>query len=193
VLVGIQDSIGGSSKMDRFRKQVPPVNAIPLRSGRASFLIEALVSVVIISIVIAGVMDGYAKIRAFSVQSQTELQAAAMAQECIDQLRAQDFTTTLLPNVGTAHAVPVTGSSPTGDALFPRPLLRDSTMTYYNNGQVNDTQNVIHVTNNTVSVSLQQGAAADIIAVTVIINWSDGRGTHNYTMQTNLAANGLNG
>ncbi len=164
-----------------------------LRAERGSFLIEALVSIVVMSIMIAGVMDGYSKIRAFSVQSQTELQAAAMAQECIDHLRAQDFTTTILPQVGTVHNVPVTSSAATGDALFPRPLLRDTTMTYYNNGQVNDTQNVIHVTNNTVTVSLQQGAANDIVAVTVTVNWSDGRGNHTYTITTNLASNGLNG
>ena len=179
--------------MDRFRRQVHLVNDIQLRADRGSFLIEALVSVMIMSIMVGGVMDGYAKIRAFSVQSQTELQAAAMAQECIDQLRAQDFTTMLLPNVGTVHAVPVSSTSATGDSLFPRPLLRDTTMTYYNNGAVTDTQNVLHVTNNTVTVSLQQGSASDIIAVTVTVNWSDGRGTHTYTIQTNLAANGLNG
>ena len=155
------------------------------------YLVEALICCMVLAMVSAALVDGYSKIKSFSTHSQVELQAVAMAQECIDQLRAQQFIL-LLNNLGT-HNVPVSGVSATGDVVFPRPLLRDTqALTYYNQGQTNDTQNYIQVANNQVVVDLQNGANNTIVA-TVTITWNDGKGKHNYITQTSLAAGGLNG
>jgi type II secretory pathway pseudopilin PulG len=166
------------------------------------YLIEALICCLIVGIMTAGLADGYARIKSFSTHSQTELQAVAISEECIDQLRSQQFSF-LLTQLGQ-HNVLITGTSPNADPLwqnslpqplFPRPLLRDTSLTYYSNvnTQTDDTNNYLHATNNQVMVNLTGQNDNTTILATVTITWSDGNGTHTYTVETTLTSNGLNG
>lgn len=188
-----------SSREERAARQVRWRNterSLQVRAGhreaKGYFIVEALVCCLIIGILSAGLFDGYAKIRSMSVHSQTQLQAVAMGQECIDQLRAQRFDF-LLANLGQ-HNITVVGAGNTGDAVFPRPLLRDTGLTFYQNTalQVDDTQNYLKVDNNQVSVNLTAGNNGTINA-DITINWGDGAGKHQYILSSVLAAAGLAG
>ena len=150
--------------------------------------------------------DGYAKIRAFGVGTQTELQAIAISQECIDQLRATQFRTLYNYTPGT-YTVPIVGTD-TGGTWFPRPLLRDTALSYYNwqtagnytvagsplivAANTDDTNNYLKATNNAVTVTLSWGANNTVDA-TVSLTWSDGMGKHTYDTHTTIANNGLAG
>jgi hypothetical protein len=126
----------------------------------------------------------------FSVHSQNELQAAGIAQECIDQLRSQQFS--FISQYPGNHSPILVGTSPSGDAVFPRPLLRDTSLTYYNSAAVSDTNNYLKGFTNTVAVTMTN-LTINTMAVTVSVTWIDGRGPHTYTSQTTLASDGLNG
>lgn len=160
------------------------------------YMVEALVCCLIVGIISAGLADGYAKMKAMGVSSQTQLQAIGLAQECIDQLRAQQFFF-VLQNLGT-HNIPVNGNSATGDPLFPRPLLRDTQALTYFNGSAqgingaDDTQNFLRITNNTIAVTLAAGNNGTV-DINIVINWADGQGNHTYTVNSTLTASGLNG
>ncbi len=157
------------------------------------YLVEALVSVLIVGIISAGLADGYAKIKSFGTHSQVELQAVGIAAECVDQLRSQQFSV-LIQQLGQ-HNVTLVGPPATGDPIFPRPLLRDSTLTYYKDvaSQTDDTQSYIRAVNNQAIVMLAQGANNNSIDVTVTLNWVDGNGPHTYVTTTTLASQGLAG
>lgn len=124
------------------------------RSNHGSYIVEALVACLVTSIISAMLVHGYSQISTMGTKSQTQLTAVAIAQEIFDQVRSQQFTV-LAANLGT-HTPVVVGASPTGDVIFPRPLLRDTTLNYYNTGNVNDKNNVMQVPNNTIKVVLAQ-------------------------------------
>src|SRR5579883_131192 len=135
------------------------------------FMVEALVCVLIVGILSAGLFDGYAKIRSMSVATQTQLQAVSLVQECFDQLRAQAYGNLVNGN----YAVPLVSNGPTGIALFPRPLLRDTSGAYnfYKNGiagfNADDSANYIQcvggVVNVQIAASANGGAAAKDVTV----------------------------
>lgn len=159
------------------------------------YLVEALVCVLIIGIISAGLADGYAKVKSFGTHSQTELQAIALGGEIIDQLRSQGFVNLIQNGLGT-HQVPIVGAAATGDPIFPRPLQRDTqTLTFYKNAAngADDTQNYLRVQNNQAIVNLVQGPNNQSVLVTVTINWTDGNGPHTYSINTTIASNGLGG
>lgn len=181
-------------------KQTTALYKLPLRSPRrrqsGDFLIEAMVCVLLTGIVSTALITGFVHISTMGTATQGQLDVAAISTEIFDQLRAQQFNF-LAANLGN-HVAVVNGASPTGDAVFPRPLMRDSSLTYYSAPGVSDAANTLHVTNNAVSVNLAvnglnfQGAVSTIKA-TVTIQWSDGRGLHSVTNSTILANEGLNG
>jgi type II secretory pathway pseudopilin PulG len=150
------------------------------------YLVEALVCCLIIGIMSAGLAQGYAKIRAFNTHAQVRLQASQLAQECVDQLRCQQFNL-IVANLGT-HNVPITGATPTGDVLFPRPLLRDTGLNY----AANDAVNYVHTVNDQAVVTLTN-IGNNTIDVNVSVIWNDGQGHHTYVTDTILVAGGLNG
>jgi hypothetical protein len=154
----------------------------------------------VIACLIAGcvattLVQSYAQLKQATVHSQAELEAIGIAQECVDQLRVQQFVF-LQTNLGT-HNVTIVGASPTGDNVFPRPLLRDTSLTFYNNTatQTSDLYNYIHAVNNQATVTLTQDPnTADAIDASVLIKWNDGQyGLHSYTINTILSSSGLNG
>lgn len=165
------------------------------RPCRGSYLIEAVIACLVAAIITTSLTQSYAQLKATGTHSQAELEAIAIAQECIDQLRVQQYSY-IAANLGT-HTPTIVGTSPTGDAVFPRPLLRDTTnLTFYNNteSQVTDQLNYIRATNNQATVTLTQDPNnAQSIDVSVAVVWSDTGGSHTYTLQTIISSNGLNG
>lgn len=202
----IRQSSRTRRKPIRIRPTIQPNLNRRTKREQGYYLVEALVCCLIIGIISAGLADGYAKIKSFNVHSQTELQAVGIAQECIDQLRSQQFNWLLANGMGT-HNVPVVGSTSggTGDAVFTRPLLRDTDMTYYGPSQihyiatnyaVSDAQNYLQVSGppaGTVQVTLTAAQNSTLININVVVNWIDGTGPHTYTCDTSLAGYGLNG
>ena len=148
-------------------------------------------------------VQGYARVKRAGVSSQTQLQATGIASEIYDQLRAQSFTF-VLNNQGTHNATVVVDATHPApgipDKLFPRPLLRDAdpananSLTFYKASDADDSQNILHVDNNTVQVTIApSGASATALVVTVNIGWTDGAGHHTYNSSSILAQLGLNG
>ncbi len=166
---------------------------LPIRKQEGYFLVEAMVCLLIIGILSAGLFGEYAKIQQLGANTQYQLQAVGIAHECIDQLRAQPFNQ-LIQAMAIPHTATIVGSTPTGDSLFPRPLLRDTALTYYTNPAIgaDDSQSYIHINNNQAQVTLSSGANGTIQA-TVTLQWSDENGAHTYTTTTVLCAAGLNG
>ncbi len=173
------------------------------RTEQGYYLVEALVCILIVGILSAGLFDSYAKIRSMNVASQTHLQAVAMGQECIDQLRSIPFNN--IAGANGTYNVPVVGTAPTGVVapngtnLFPRPLLRDTSLKYYGGANqiagvaADDSQNFLKVVNNTVTVVIADGGVAGSKDISVTIVWNDGKGTHTYTASSTLTASGING
>lgn len=182
------------SEINKLRQARKPISNEKLIRGRGQqgyFIVEALVCCLIIGILSAGLFDGYAKIKSMSVHSQTQLQATAIGQECIDQLRSQRFDF-LQANLGT-HNVTIVGNSDTGDPVFPRPLLRDTqALKFYNTATADDSQNYLKAENNQAIVNLANGANGTVNA-DITVTWTDGAGKHTYSVSTVLTAAGLNG
>jgi hypothetical protein len=164
------------------------------RSG--NFLIEAMVCVVLTGVVSTALITGFMHISTMGTATQSQLDVAAVSTEIFDQLRAQQFNF-LAANLGS-HTAIINGTAPTGDVVFPRPLGRDTSLTYYQAAGVSDTANVLHVINNTVTVDLTANTLdfagnVSTIKADVTIQWQDGRGKHSQTNSTILANEGLNG
>jgi len=165
----------------------------PIRKQEGYFLVEAMICILIIGILSAGLFGEYAKIQQLGANTQYQLQAVGIAHEIVDQLRAQPFEQ-LIQAMAITHVATIVGASPTGDTLFPRPMLRDTALTYYTNAAIgaDDSQSYIHITNNQATVTLTGGNNGTIQA-TVTLQWSDENGQHTYTTTSVFCAAGLNG
>jgi hypothetical protein len=159
-------------------------------------LIEALVCVLLTGMVSTALITGYVHISSMGTATQGQLDVAAISTEIFDQLRAQQFSF-LAANLGT-HSAIINGAGPTGDALFPRPLMRDSNLSYYTASDVSDAKNVLHVLNNAATVQLAEASTdangnTSTIQITVTIIWMDQRGKHSAVNTTIMANQGLGG
>src|SRR5205085_2226583 len=117
--------------------------------------------------------------------SQTQLQATTIAQQIIDQLRAESWVL-VFGNVGNHYPV-VNGTCPNPpDPLFPRPLMQDGSLVYASGATDVKSQaltNLIHCdatsmggAANQAYVNIAQGPTTSSILVTVQINWKDSTG-----------------
>jgi type II secretory pathway pseudopilin PulG len=94
-----------------------------VRNERGDFLIEAIVSVLVSSIIATAMVQMYTQVRRTGNLSSAQLAATAVAQEVIDHLRALPYDT-VADNIGTRNLI-VNGGA-TGDPLFPTALLQDT-------------------------------------------------------------------
>jgi Tfp pilus assembly protein PilV len=179
-----------------------------IRSTRGDFLIEALLAALIFSFVSGALVQMYVQVHQMGNMAQGQLNAAAISQEVIDNLRAQSFPS-LIANLGT-HNPQVNGAGlgSSTDALFPRPLLTDSTLDYTDNGDptvsltnadaamvtCNPTTGAV---TNTITVILSQpmGSGSTFpVQVAVTICWLDTTGhPRTFNSTSVIAPNGLNG
>jgi hypothetical protein len=167
-----------------------------IRQRSGNMLIEAMVCVLLTGIVSTALMTGFMHISTMGTATQGQLDIASISTEIFDQLRAQQFSF-LAANLGN-HIATVNGATPTGDVVFPRPLMRDDALQYYSAPGIDDRKNILHVTGNTVTVvltplSLDNNGNVSTIRASVTITWGDSRGTHTATNTTILANQGLNG
>ena len=162
-----------------------------MRSAFGSFLVEALFATLIAAMVASVLIEGYARLKRVGVTAQTQLQATGICSEVFDQLRSQSFTF-VVSQAGVHNAIVNDTGAPTGDPLFPRPLLRDNSLSYYAGADANDTRNILHVVNNTVTVNIVQTTPTSL-SVTCTVLWSDNSGHHTYTTSSIISKLGLNG
>lgn len=184
------------------------------RPQNGDFLIEAIVSVLVSSIIATAMVQMYTQVRRVGNMSQGEFIAAAVAQEAIDHLRSLPFDT-VANNLGTRQVV-VNGGA-TGDPLFPTALLQDTAPFTTPNGNQNldytggngsDTaiaagaNNVLRTVSpttgqltNTISVDIQPwNGSTDTLRITVDIAFLDSSGKpHSVTMGAMLNRLGLTG
>lgn len=99
------------------------------RSKKGSFIVEALVSVLVASIIAAALAQMYTQVRRATNMTQGELYAMNVAQECIDQLRVQQFNV-VLDHSGDTLFPKVNGAGDPTNELFPRALMHDTNLDY---------------------------------------------------------------
>ncbi len=159
-----------------------------------NLLVEVLIAMLVAAIFSAAVLQMYVQTFSLSDQSQDQIMAAAIAQECIDALRALPYNT--VANAGPTHYALVSGSEASvTDGLFPRPLLLDTTAFQYSQGPSAPTatglDNRFQVVNNQVQVNVSAQSASTLL-INVQLTYSNGSGTHTYNTYTILVRNGLN-
>ncbi len=167
------------------------------RSDKGSFLVEAIVAVLVASLIAAALAQMYTSIRRASNMTQGELYAINVAQACIDQVRIHQYNI-LNENMGTSFPV-VNGTGNPANILFPRPLMKDSAYNYtgsfttgsgssavtsHNSTDVlKQSEYTFHTLNpdtgqrdDTVKVELTAGPIANSIMVQVTIDYLDTSG-----------------
>lgn len=173
------------------------------RNQRGDFLVEALVAVLVSSILGTALVNMYAQMRRTLNMSSSQLAAVAVAQGVVDHLRTIPYTT-LNANVGPHTANLDTGTT---DPLFPRALFFDPALNY-----TQGIQNVMGGSatradaNNfhTLSVSGAQDDTVDVniatatvgavqgLQITVTMRWRDtSGGIKTYTLQSYITPEGM--
>lgn len=105
------------------------------RPQKGSFLVEALVAVLVASLLGTALVQMYTQVRRVTNMSQGHLYAIAVAQECIDQARAVSYASLSAPVNQGVHYPLVNGSmAQINDDIFPHPLMRDSALDWTGNG-----------------------------------------------------------
>lgn len=186
------------------------------RSNKGSFLVEALVSVLVASIIAAALAQMYTQVRRAANMTQGELYAINVAQECVDQMRVQSWAT-INQNLSTTNYPLVNGDlDPTND-LFPRPLMHDTSLDYtgstttgsgstqttssgnqYALGQSGYTFHTINpdtgVRDDRVKVEILPGPIAnESVIINITINYLDTSGAvRSYRASSLVTRNGLN-
>jgi Tfp pilus assembly protein PilV len=162
-----------------------------IRNQHGDFLIEAIVSVLVSSIIATAMVQMYTQVRRTGNLSSSQLAAASIAQEVIDHLRALPYDT-VASNLGTRQLV-VNGGT-TSDPLFPSALLQDSspfatpsgnsTLDYDGVGDAaiaSQAQSILRTCDatgtitNTVTLQLEQ-FGTDSVRATVTINFLTSQG-----------------
>lgn len=185
------------------------------RSKKGSFIVEALVAVLVASIIAAALAQMYTQVRRATNMTQGELYAMNVAQECIDQLRVQQFDT-VSDSIGTTVYAQVNGAGDPLNVLFPRALMHDTNLDYsgstttttgnttttsngnqYVMGQAAYTFHTINpdtgVSDDTVKVELTNGPIPiHSINATVTVRYLDTSGAvRTYTLSSMITDNGL--
>jgi hypothetical protein len=168
-------------------------------------LIEAIVCAFIAGIIELSLLKMYVQVHQMGNMSQAQLAAGAIAQEIVDNLRAQPFTV-ITSNLGTHNPqVNGPGLGSATDVLFPRPLLKDDGLDYAGHGDATVAQGlsnlftavdpVTRAHTNSITVELQQpGGGITPVAVTVTIGYIDTLGApRSYVSHAIISATGLNG
>ena len=171
------------------------------RRQRGSFLVEAMVAVLVSSIIAAALASMYMQTRRVSNMSQGELIATAVAQECVDHLRVMNYSAISAVTPSTHYASLTTAGA---DALFPRALLTDATLDYTNMGNssvVNGQQSVFRSINpdngnrdDTIKIELSNGVfgSTPCVRAVVTVQWLDTSGApRSYRLTSFLTENGL--
>jgi Tfp pilus assembly protein PilV len=168
------------------------------RKNAGSFLIEAVVAVLVSSLIALALCNMYMQTRRVSNMSQGQLVATALAQECVDHLRVMNFAavTAATPSVHYGSLY-----TPSADALFPRALLVDPSLDYTNQGDgivANASTSDFHALNPDTNVADDkvkielQSAAGNCVQVIVTIHWRDtSTAIKSYRLTSVLTQNGL--
>ncbi len=185
------------------------------RSKKGSFIVEALVAVLVASIIAAALAQMYTQVRRATNMTQGELYAMNVAQECIDQLRVQQFDV-VSDAIGTSVYPQVNGAGDPNNELFPRALMHDTNLDYSgsttttNNGNTTTTNGneyvmghsayTFHTINpdtglsdDTVKVEIQAGPIPiHSISATVTVRYLDTSGAvREYRLSSMITDNGL--
>ncbi len=197
------------------KKENQKAGKAAIRPMDGDFLVEAVVAVLVSGIIGTAMIQMYGQVHKVGNESQGQLVAAAIAQEVIDQLRAQPFAN-IAANAGL-HQPQVNGTG-NGDILFPRGLLQDTspylgpgntanTLSYTQNGLAGSpisqgANNLIHTVDpvsgapsNTINVNIVLAPGGSAYQVTVTIAWLDGSSGKQRTYQTQslITQYGING
>lgn len=172
------------------------------RNQRGDFLVEALVAVLVSSILGTALVNMYAQMRRTLNMSSSQLAAVAVAQGVIDHLRTIPYTT-LAASTGDHSANLDAGTS---DPLFPRALFFDPNLNY-TQGIQNVMGNATRADANnfhTLSLTGAQDDSVNInianatigavqgLQITVTMRWRDtSGGIKTYTLQSYITPEGM--
>lgn len=159
-----------------------------IQHGEAGFsILEALVSILILSAFTAGLVDSLAQTEWFSCSSQNEVLAATMAQQIIDSTRNLDFATMSGLNKAVPYTLLVnkTTTGQSGPTFMPQALLIDSTSESWSSAAQKN------IFGGTVTEQFDNGPATGTLTVTVTCSWTENDGPKIFQMKTLVAANGI--
>lgn len=174
-----------------------------IRAQRGDFLVEAVVAVLVSSIIGSALVQMYTQVKRVSNMASSELLAAAVGSGVVDHLRGLPYNF-VEANLGD-HFPSVSGTT-SNDALFPYPLLHEDSNEYdYTAGgdasvtpgartSLVTVDPVSGAQTNTVRVNLSPVAGMTGVQVTVTMSYLDTNGKHKtYSLSSVLTPNGLNG
>lgn len=149
--------------MNRTRKGVLINTPNSLRRDSGVMLVEMLIAVLVLSIMMAGIMQGLSQMHTGGTATQNQVIAANIAQELVDQARNAQWTTISSPAIadGAWHNVAVYGS-PLSDqpSYLPRALMYDGTSTQGLNNHFRGTVR-----------QMVTGMGGGQVQLTVQVNW----------------------
>ncbi|MBX9571740.1 MAG: hypothetical protein K2X77_22805 [Candidatus Obscuribacterales bacterium] len=174
-----------------------------IRNQRGDFLIEAVVAVLVSSIIGTALIQMYTQVKRVGNMASSELLATAVGSGIVDHLRGLPYNF-VAANLGD-HFPAITGT-PSNDPLFPYPLLHeaganydytaggDASVTPGANTSLVTCDPVSGATTNTVRVNLAPVNGMTGVQVTVTMSYLDTSGKHKtYSLSSVLTPNGLNG
>ena len=179
-------------------------NKTERRNQHGDFLVEAVVSVLISSIIGTALIQMYTQVKRVGNMSTSELLATAVASEIVDHLRGLPYTF-VVANMGD-HYPQVNGTVSSSDPLFPYALLKDDSGSYDYTGNGDsamaagantslltcDPLTGAQTNNVHVNLTPMNGMTGVQIAVTLCYLDSSGK-PKTYAINSVITPNGLNG
>ncbi|MBX9571109.1 MAG: type II secretion system GspH family protein [Candidatus Obscuribacterales bacterium] len=164
-----------------------------VRLQRGIALVEMLVSIVVLSFLMIGIMDALSLTRRSATAVQNQIVAANIAQEMMDVIRNQNWNT-IVAAAGTVtlsgENINRTAGSTSGLTYMPRPLVQDQVANNYSNGS---RQNLFRGSV-TQTISQPQGTTPNqTINVVITVSWpgENGGGRKSLTQSTMISEAGI--
>lgn len=120
--------MGLNQNMKLNRRRTLPASCTQIREQEGVMLVEMLIAILILSIMMATVMQGLSQVSTTSTATQNQVIAANMIQELVDQARNTDWNSLCAAADGVEHQVAVYGNPISGQpAYLPRSLMYTGT------------------------------------------------------------------
>lgn len=171
-------------------------SAVISENGRPKLgfaLVEMLVSIVVLSLLMIGIMDALALTKRSTTAVQNQIIAANIAQEMMDVIRNQTWNT-IIANAGTVNltgeSVNRTAGSVSGLTYMPRPLVQDQVANTYSSGARSN----LFRGSVTQTVSQPQGTSPNrTVNVVITVTWpgEHGGGQKSLTQSTMISEAGI--
>ncbi len=171
---------------------------LPVRNSRGFALVEMMVSVLVISFLMIGILDAMALCRRGSTATQNQMIASAIAQELVDIARNQSYATLRLPqnaNVTLSgdYINRTSGSTlSSGLSYLNRPLVIDASNNNYSIKTWDPVAQAGNVFHGTVNQTIRDlGNNSVVLSITITWPSEQGGGDRQLIQSTVISQNGI--